>query len=85
MNQAMFVGVCVAIGECLFGVYGPFLFDHPHRFGLPDAEAAAIGVLVGTAIGYGVGVAVWWVRHHESVPGHKWFRIAYHPQLGRLH
>ena len=42
-------GVGIAIGECLFGVYGPFLFN---RFGQSDPVSAIFGVLSGAAIGY---------------------------------
>jgi hypothetical protein len=77
--SALVKGIGVAIGQCLFGVYGPFLFN---RFGLHDAAAAATGVLVGAAVGYGVAAAAWHVRHREPAPGHTWRRIGVHAQLG---
>ena len=45
----------IVIGQCLFGLYGPFLFMRPlswFEMNFPGAEA--IGVVVGAAVGYGV-------------------------------
>lgn len=50
-KQLLLNGAGVAIGECVFGLSGPFLFD---RFGLNVPEGAAIGAAVGAFIGYGV-------------------------------
>ena len=43
-------GLGVAIGEWIFAMNGPFLFN---RFGLAVPEAATVGCLVGAALGYG--------------------------------
>ena len=50
-KQLLLKGAGVAIGECVFGLSGPFLFD---GFGLNIPEGAAIGAAVGAFIGYGV-------------------------------
>lgn len=42
-------GLSILIGECVFALNGPFLFN---RFGLNVPEAAAVGCLVGLAVGY---------------------------------
>jgi hypothetical protein len=45
----------IVIGECLFGLYGPFLFMGPLKtFEINLPGAAAFGVAVGAAVGYGV-------------------------------
>jgi hypothetical protein len=72
-TSALIKGIGVAIGECIFGVNGPFLFD---RFGLHNGSAAAIGVLVGAAVGYGVAFAALHVRYREQAPRHTGRRIA---------
>lgn len=50
-KQLLLKGAGIAIGECILGLGGPFLFG---RFGMNVAEGAAIGVAVGGSIGYGV-------------------------------
>lgn len=50
-KQLLLKGAGVAIGECVLGLGGPFLFD---RFGLNIPEGAAIGAAVGAFIGFGV-------------------------------
>ena len=50
-KQQLLKGAGVAMGECVLGLSGPFLFD---RFGLNIPEGAAIGAAVGAFIGYGV-------------------------------
>jgi hypothetical protein len=78
-TSVLIKGIGIAIGQCIFGVYGPFLFN---RFGLPDGAAAATGVLVGAAVGYGVAVAAWHVRYREQAPGHTGRHIAVDAPLG---
>ena len=50
-KQSLLKGVGVAMGECLFGLSGPFLLG---RFGLNIPEGAAIGAAAGAFIGYAV-------------------------------
>lgn len=51
--------VGIAIGECLFGLYGPFLFMRPlSSFEMNLPGAAMIGVVVGASVGYGVASGV---------------------------
>lgn len=61
-KQLLLKGAGVAIGECLFGLSGPFLFD---RFGLNIPEGAAIGAAVGAFIGYGVTDALLRYRNRK--------------------
>ena len=42
-TSALVVGLGIAIGECIFGVNGPFLLS---RFGLNVPGAAVLGVLI---------------------------------------
>jgi hypothetical protein len=48
-RSTLIKAVGTAIGECVFGLNGPFLFN---RFGQNDAAAAIFGVLTGAAVGY---------------------------------
>lgn len=68
-KQELAKGLGIALGECLFGLYGPFLFQ---RFGLNIAEAAAAGALIGAVVGYGIADAILRVRNKRhsvsSVP-----------------
>ena len=67
------MGAGVMIGEAVFGMYGPFLFN---RFGLHDAVAALCGVLLGATLGFGVAAAVsHFYRRHEPATGTLWHRI----------
>ena len=49
-RKELATGLGIAIGECVFAVNGPFLFN---RFALTVPEAAAVGCVVGAAVGYG--------------------------------
>ena len=48
-KQILTKGLGVFIGECLLGLYGPFLFQ---RFGLNVPAAAAAGAVTGAILGY---------------------------------
>jgi hypothetical protein len=50
-KQVLVRGLGVAVGECLFAMAGPFLFQ---RFGLNIPESAAVGCLLGAGVGFGV-------------------------------
>ncbi|HEY1241972.1 MAG TPA: BON domain-containing protein [Bryobacteraceae bacterium] len=50
-KQLLLKGLGVAMGECVFGLSGPFFFD---RFGMNIPEGAAVGCAAGAAIGYGI-------------------------------
>ena len=65
-TSALVAGVGIAIGECIFGVNGPFLFS---RFGFNVPCAATLGVLIGAAVGYGVAEAALHIHHREKAPG----------------
>jgi len=65
-------GAGVAIGECIFGVNGPFLFS---QFGVPVGAAALCGVMLGGVVGYGAALALWHASHRERVPRHTGPRI----------
>ena len=62
-------GLAVIVGEIVFGVNGPFLFE---RFGWNVPLAVTGGVLVGAAVGYCVAALVLGLSHRERV-------IAKHP------
>jgi hypothetical protein len=69
--SALKKGLAVTIGEIVFGVNGPFLFE---RFGFNVPLAVTGGVVVGAAVGYCVAAILLGFRHHERavakhVPG----------------
>lgn len=68
-KQELAKGLGVALGECLFGLNGPFLFQ---QFGINIAEAAGVGALIGAVVGYGIADAILRVRNKKhavsSVP-----------------
>ena len=66
-------GAAIAVGQCLLGVDGPFLFN---RFGLNDAAAAVVGVLVGSAVGYGIAEILLHVGRREPATWHIGHRVA---------
>ena len=55
-------GAAVIVGEIVFGVNGPFLFE---RFGANVPLAITSGVLVGAAVGYCVAAVVLGLSHRE--------------------
>lgn len=55
-------GLAVIVGEIVFGVNGPFIFE---RFGWNVPLAVTGGVLVGGVVGYCVAALVLGIRHHE--------------------
>lgn len=66
-SSALVKGIGIALGQCIFGVNGPFLFS---RLGVPDGVAAALGVLLGATLGYGLATAGWRVRNRELLHRH---------------
>ena len=58
-------GLGAIIGEIVFGVNGPFLFE---RFGLNVPEAIASGVLMGAAAGVCFATLGLAIRHHKPAP-----------------
>jgi hypothetical protein len=78
-TSALVVALGIAIGEILFGVNGPLLFN---RFGLNDPGAAAVGVLMGAALGYSVAAAALAVHRREKAPGQAGHRIVVDAHLG---
>ena len=57
-------GLGVIIGEIVFGVNGPFLFE---RYGFNVPVAVAIAVMIGALVGYCVAALVLAMRHRERV------------------
>lgn len=53
----------MAVGECLLGLNGPFLWT---RLGLNVPEAAAVGTGLGAALGYAGALA--WIRLRRREP-----------------
>ena len=78
-TSALVVGLGIAIGECIFGVNGPFLFS---RFGLNVPGAAVLGVLMGAAVGYSVTTAVLRLHRREKASGQAGHRIVVDAHLG---
>ena len=78
-TSALVVGLGIAIGECIFGVNGPFLFT---RFGLNVPVAAALGVLMGAAAGYSVTTAALRLRRREKASGQAGHSIVVDARLG---
>ena len=66
-------GLGIAFGECIFGVYGPFLFN---RFGFNDPASAIFGVMSGAAIGYGVTATALHFYRHEPATWHLGHRVS---------
>ena len=66
----------IMLGECLFGLFGPFLFIHPLRwFEITYVGAMMLGVLFGGVIGYGVAVCALRVHRRAAVAGRQWHQI----------
>ena len=78
-TSALVVGLGIAIGECIFGVNGPFLFN---RFGLNVPGAALLGVLMGAAVGYSAMTAALRFHRREKASGQAGRRIVVDGQLG---
>lgn len=55
-------GLGATVGEIVFGVNGPFLFE---RFGLNVPEAILTGVLLGAVLGVGGAYAGLAIRHRK--------------------
>ncbi|HJT87371.1 MAG TPA: hypothetical protein VJ732_05930 [Bryobacteraceae bacterium] len=64
-TPALANGLGVAIGECIFGVNGPFLFN---RFGLNVPEAVATGCVLGAALGVAVAGILLRLGHKKPAP-----------------
>ena len=78
-TSALVVGLGIAIGECIFGVNGPFLLS---RFGLNVPGAAVLGVLMGAAVGYSVMTAALRLHRREKASGNAGHRIVVDERLG---
>jgi hypothetical protein len=78
-TSALVVGLGIAIGECIFGVNGPFVFS---RFGLNVPAAALLGVLTGAAVGYSATIAALRLHRREKASGQAGRRIVVDGQLG---
>jgi hypothetical protein len=65
-SSAFVKGLGIAIGECVFGINGPFLFG---RLGLDVPLAAVFGVLAGAGAGCAVAAIAWRVRRHAPARG----------------
>ena len=61
-------GIGTLIGECVFGLYGPFLFSH---FGLSEPGTIFLGVITGGVVGYSVGSAVSHFRSPRIMRPHR--------------
>jgi hypothetical protein len=77
-TSALVVGLGIAIGECIFGVNGPFLLS---RFGLNVPGAAVLGVLMGAAVGYSVTTAALRLHRREKASGQTGHHIVVDAQL----
>jgi hypothetical protein len=66
-TAALIAGAGIAIGECVFGVNGPFLFE---RFGYNTGISALFGVFTGAVVGYGAAVTILRVLRHEKTSTH---------------
>lgn len=61
---ALIKGLGVIIGECVFGLNGPFLFE---RYGLSTPLAITTGVMLGAVAGFCVAALGLSFRHAERV------------------
>ena len=58
----MIKGLGVIIGQCVFGLNGPFLFE---RYGLSTPAAITTGVMVGAVAGFSAAALGLSLRHAE--------------------
>jgi|SRR5215471_12496050 hypothetical protein len=87
-TSALIKAAGILLGECLFGVNGPFLFSHLGWFdrNVPAAAfvpgAAFTGVLLGAGVGYAVAAGLLHLRRREQAAGDAAHRITFDSHLG---
>lgn len=67
-GSVVIMGICILIGECVFGMFGPFLFS---RLGWSEPATIIAGVITGGCAGLLVSAAISHFRHWGTTPSHR--------------
>lgn len=81
-TSALITAAGLLLGECLFGVNGPFLFSRLGWFEHNVPAAAFTGVLLGAGVGYAMATGLLHLRRREQSAGHTANPITFDSHLG---